>query len=97
MTDKHSGMPLHWQILIALLVAVVVGVILDPSSSLLGIPILSALTFVGTLFLNALKMLIVPLIMASIISGMMELQADTLGRLGFKTLHNYSTRVVNWI
>jgi len=90
MTDKQPGLPLHWQILIALAIAVMVGVTLEPTSSLLGITLLPALTFVGTLFLNALKMLIVPLIMASIISGMMELVPDALGRLGLKTLLYYS-------
>ena len=72
MSDKRSSLALHWQILIALAVAVLVGVTLEPSSSLFGLALLPALTFIGTLFLNALKMLIVPLIMASIISGMME-------------------------
>lgn len=47
--------------------------------------------FVGTLFLNALKMLIVPLIVASIISGVMHLGAERgVGRIGFKTLLYYT-------
>ena len=36
-------------------------------------------------------MLIVPLVMASIITGMMSLNADTLGRLGAKTVSYYAT------
>ncbi len=81
---------LHWQIFIALILAVVVGVLFDASTTFLGVSIYSVFTFVGTLFLNALKMLIVPLIMSSIIVGMMEIQPDTLGRLGYKTLIYYA-------
>ena len=81
---------LHWQILIALVLAVLVGALLDPATTLLGISLNSVFNFVGTLFLNALKMLIVPLIMSSIIVGMMEIQPDALGRLGYKTLIYYA-------
>lgn len=82
---------LHWQILIALGFAVLVGVSLTPSSSFFGVSLLAVLSFLGTLFLNALKMLIVPLITSSIIVGMMELRPDMLGRLGSKTLVYYMT------
>ncbi len=81
---------LHWQIFIALILAVLVGVLFDSTTTVFGVSIYSAFTFVGTLFLNALKMLIVPLIMSSIIVGMMEIQPDTLGRLGYKTLIYYA-------
>ena len=82
---------LHWQILVALTLAVISGLLVDQSFSLFGISFLSFLTFFATLFLNALKMLIVPLVMASIITGMMTLNGDTLGRLGAKTVIYYAT------
>jgi proton glutamate symport protein len=82
---------LHWQILIALLLAVFTGLFIDQTFSVFGLSYLSVLTFIGTLFLNALKMLIVPLVMASIISGMMTLSGETLGRLGTKTVLYYAT------
>ena len=81
--------PIHWQILLALLLAVVVGVIFDESTQVLGVSLLSITSYLGSLFLNALKMLIVPLIVSSIIAGMMGLDADMLGRLGGKTLLYY--------
>ena len=84
-------MALHWQILIALALAVASGLLLDQTYSLFGISFLSVLTFFATLFLNALKMLIVPLVMASIITGMMSLNGDTIGRLGTKTVIYYAT------
>ncbi|MCG6937966.1 MAG: dicarboxylate/amino acid:cation symporter [Gammaproteobacteria bacterium] len=89
MSIKHIA--LHWQILIALCFAVVTGLVLDRSVSIFGVTFLSVLVFIGTLFLNALKMLIVPLVMASIITGMMGLGGDTLGRLGAKTVLYYAT------
>ena len=46
----------------------------------------------GTLFLNALKMVIVPLILSSIISGVTNIgNAENLGRLGLKTMGYYLT------
>ena len=82
---------LHWQILISLGLAILSGLVVDQTFSLFGLSFLSVLTFFGTLFLNALKMLIVPLVMASIITGMMGLNSETLGRLGTKTLLYYAT------
>jgi len=86
-----NKLALHWQILIALFLAVISGLLLDQSSSIFGLSFLSIFVFFGTLFLNALKMLIVPLVMASIITGMMSLQGDALGRLGTKTIIYYAS------
>lgn len=80
---------LHWQIAIAIGLAVLLGSATSADSSLLGISILGSYDFVGTLFLNALKMLIVPLVMSSIISGMAGLGGSGLERLGGKTLLFY--------
>ncbi|MEJ2507647.1 MAG: cation:dicarboxylase symporter family transporter, partial [Ignavibacteriaceae bacterium] len=52
---------LHWQILIALVIAIIYGLLLPAESKYI--------TWMGELFLRALKMLIVPLILTSIISG----------------------------
>ncbi len=83
---------LHWQILIALVVAVVAGRLSGTDGSLLGVSLYAAYTFVGALFMNALKMIIVPLIMASIITGVSGMGgASGLGRLGGKTLLYYMT------
>ncbi len=81
--------PLYAQILLALVFAVIVGLIFEPSTEIFGISLLSVTSYLGALFLNALKMLIVPLIVSSIIVGMMDLDADMLGRLGSKTLLYY--------
>lgn len=82
---------LHWQILIALCFAVLAGLIFDQSSNIYGVTLFSIFDFFGILFLNALKMLIVPLVLSSIICGMMGLGGDSLGRLGSKTVLYYAT------
>lgn len=81
---------LHWQILLAIALATLVGLLLDKDTSIFGVPIAEIFKFTGTIFLNALKMIIVPLILASIICGMASLgTGDNLGRLGGKTLGFY--------
>ena len=90
---------LHWQILIAIILAAIVGYIVnqagagDPSApSIFGISFVSIFNYVGTLFLNALKMIIVPLIMSSIIIGMAGIgSGGDLGTLGGRTLLFYAT------
>jgi proton glutamate symport protein len=47
--------------------------------------------FLGTLFLNALKMVVVPLVFTSVICGVAQISADQdFGRLGLKTVLFYS-------
>lgn len=82
---------LHWQILIALLLAVIAGHFLGQDTAVFGVTFYSMFVFIGELFLNALKMIIVPLITASIITGMAGAgQSDAFGRLGIKTLLYYA-------
>jgi len=81
---------LHWQILIALALAVVAGLLTGTEAALFGVTFYSMFDFVGTLFLNALKMLIVPLIVSSIIVGIAGIGgSQNLGKLGGKTLLYY--------
>ncbi|MDX2464205.1 MAG: dicarboxylate/amino acid:cation symporter [Porticoccus sp.] len=81
---------LHWQMLIAIVAAVLVGLWSGTDSAVLGVSLYDIFGFIGTLFLNALKMIIVPLVMSSIIVGMAGLgDSDNLGRLSTKTLSFY--------
>jgi len=75
----------HWQIAIALALAVVAGIASGPDGA--AVP---AFDFVGTLFLNALKMLVVPLIAAAIINGLSSVRGTALGRMGLLTLGYYA-------
>jgi len=91
MANSIRKLQLHWQIFIALALAVIAGSITGEELGLSGVTFYQLYDFFGTLFLNALKMLIVPLIASSIIVGMMNIgSGETLGRLGGKTLTYYA-------
>jgi Na+/H+-dicarboxylate symporter len=73
---------LHYQILIALLVAIAIGY-LFPNQ-------VHYFSWIGDLFLRALRMVIVPLIFTSIVSGVISMgSSGQLGRLGLKTFGYY--------
>lgn len=81
---------LHYQILIALGAAVLLGALFDESSSVFGVPLVSVLGFIGDFFLRALKMLVVPLIVSSVITGVASVgDHEGMGRLGLKTATYY--------
>lgn len=82
---------LHWQILIALLLGVGAGLLwpLDRSPAA-GLQPADAFEFVGQLFLRGLRMVIVPLVAASIITGVAGVGSGRgLGRLFGRTFGLY--------
>jgi len=75
---------LHWQILIALVLGVLFGVTFPD--------LIKYVEWMGTLFLRALRMIIVPLIFSSIVSGVTGLgSGENLGRMTMKTIGYYLT------
>ena len=64
-----TRLKLHWQMLIAILAAIGVGLLVGKEAAVFGVTFYDLFDFVGTLFLNALKMIIVPLVMSSIMSN----------------------------
>lgn len=81
-----TKLELHWQILIALGLAGLLGALFDQESRVMGIELTQILGFVGEIFLRGLKMLVVPLVMASIISGVASVgETRGVGRLGLRT------------
>jgi len=83
---------LHWQILAAMILAVIAGWVTGTDASIFGITFYAIYDFFGTLFLNALKMIVVPLVISSIIVGIAGAsQSEAFGRLGLKTLTYYLT------
>jgi Na+/H+-dicarboxylate symporter len=86
---ETNGLALHWKILIALVLGVIAG-FFSSDATVMGTPLVSVYEFGGQLFLNALKMLIVPLIASSIAIGVAGLgNTDSLGSMGFKTMLFY--------
>ena len=87
---KLLRLKLHTQIFLALVLAVVAGLLTDPDTRLLGVSLFAAYDFIGSMFLNALRMLIVPIITSSIITGIAGIgSSEALGRLGGKTFAYY--------
>lgn len=83
-------MKLHWQILIAIGLGVLIGIVLEPDSAVGSMMFYEVFDFIGTLFLNALKMIVIPLIFSSIICGVYGLgSGEDLSRLGARTLVFY--------
>jgi len=90
---------LHWQILIAIGLAFVAGFwmfgVKEATGSqpgIFGVEFITMMDYIGELFLNALKMIIVPLITSSIIVGVAGIgSGGNLGALGGKTLLFYAT------
>ena len=81
---------LHWQILIALILAIIAGLVTEEDAGIGDLTFYSIYAFIGTLFLNALKMLIVPLVASSIIMGVASVGGHQgLGRIGGKTILYY--------
>jgi proton glutamate symport protein len=77
-------------ILIAMVLGAITGKLAGSDGLIGGINLLPLFDTVGTMFINLLKMLIVPLILASVITGVASLgTGPDLGRLGGKTLSFY--------
>lgn len=70
-----------------MILALIAGSLSGKQAGVLGVSFYSVYGFIGDLFLNALKMLIVPLIVSSLITGMTSIgSAGAFGRIGAKTL-----------
>lgn len=78
------------QVLIAIALALLVGGFSSPDSQVIGIPYIQLFGFLGQLFLNALTLLVVPLVGSSIVNGISQMGKDSsFGRLGAKTFFFY--------
>jgi len=93
---------------IILLILIIIGALSGVAYGWFAGENASNIAWVGTLFLNALKMTIIPLIIASIVSGIASLgDIRQLGRIGTATIIYYTSTtaiavlvglvVVNWI
>jgi Na+/H+-dicarboxylate symporter len=73
---------LHWQILIAFILAIVFGILFKDQ--------VKYVSWLGDIFLRMLKMIVIPLILSSIISGIANIGGEgNFGKLGLKTLAYY--------
>lgn len=73
---------LHWQILIAFILAIIFGIFLKDQ--------VIYVSWMGDIFLRMLKMIVIPLVLSSIISGIANIGGDgNFGKLGLKTIGYY--------
>ena len=78
---------IHTQILIAIVAGIVLGLVMPDLAG--------RIEFIGTLFIKLLKMIIVPLIIASMVSGVVSVgNFKRLGRIGGKTFIYYMATTV---
>ena len=86
------NLKLHWQILIALVLAVLAGIFAGKTAGLFGVTFYEIFSFFGALFMNALKMIIIPLIFSSIVVGVAGMGGgEGLARMGGRTILYYAT------
>jgi proton glutamate symport protein len=79
----HLKLKVHTQILIAIVLGVVVGILLGEKAAHIKI--------VGDLFIRLLKAIIIPLILASMVAGIVSLgDVRKLGRIGLRTFIYYT-------
>jgi len=76
---------LHWQIFISMVIGLIIGSIIDSDSAFYSIS-----TTLGVIFIKLLKMITIPLIFTSILTGITSISDfNQLGRIGFKTISYY--------
>ncbi|MCX6254545.1 MAG: dicarboxylate/amino acid:cation symporter [Bacteroidia bacterium] len=82
MTKSKFSIPLHYQIIITLIAGGFFGYFFSDATTYTN--------WIGVIFLRALNMIIIPLILCSITTGVASVgNADNLGRLGLKTMSYY--------
>lgn len=75
------------QVFIAIILAILAGWMTGPDEELFGVPYLQYYSLIGQLFLNALTLVVVPLVCASIVTGAARMGTEhSFGSLGTKTL-----------
>jgi len=94
---RINQLKLHWQILIAMIAGILAGMIFKQiySDNPQGI-VYEIIINLGTIFIRLLRMVIVPLVFTSIVTGVAGVgSGKSIGRLGGKTLLYYlSTSII---
>lgn len=87
MTMKTQKISLAWQILIALILGIALGAVLHEQQESRQWLISNILSPAGDIFIRLIKMIVVPIVIATLIVGIAGVgDAKKLGRIGFKTI-----------
>jgi len=77
---------IFWKVCGAIALAVVAGLLTGPETQILGVEVIRIYSLLGQLFLNALTLVVVPLVVSSIITGTAKMGSErSFGGLGFRT------------
>ena len=86
----HKSAKRPWKVFIAIILAMLLGTWAGQTGALFGITLYSVMDLFGTIFLNALTLVVVPLVSSSIITGVARMGNEgSFGRLGGKTFLFY--------
>lgn len=89
MTDKKKKMALHWKILLGMVAGVLVGILMTNFDGGKGL-VQDWIKPFGTIFISCLKLIAVPLILASLIKGVSDLKdISKLSLMGGRTIGIY--------
>lgn len=78
------------KVFVAIILAILAGWITGPTTEIFGVSFLKIYTLIGQLFLNALTLVVVPLVVSSIITGTAKMGSEhSFGKLGIKTFGFY--------
>lgn len=85
---KKSKSP--WKVLVAIVLGIIAGTVTGTTANFFEITYYSIYDFFGKIFINALMLIVVPLVSSSIITGIARIgNESTFGRLGLKIFGFY--------
>ncbi|MBM3207631.1 MAG: dicarboxylate/amino acid:cation symporter [Chlamydiae bacterium] len=88
MSKKKKKSP--WAVLIAIVLAFIIGNLTGTTTGLFGITFYSIYDLVGKLFIQSLTLIVVPLVVSSIVTGMARIGGDaSFKRIGVKIIGFY--------
>lgn len=88
MTQKKRKRP--WGVFLAILIGAIFGTWVGTETGLFGITFYAVVDVIGTIFLNALTLVVIPLVSSSIITGISRIGNEgAFGRLGGKMFFFY--------
>lgn len=88
MTKRKHKRP--WGVFIAIILAVIFGTWVGEKASIFGVTFYAIVDTLGTIFINALTLVVVPLVSSSIITGISRIGGEkAMGRLGGKMFTFY--------
>ena len=86
----HKKQKKPWSVILAILLAIIFGSLVGKDQTVFGVSFYTIFETFGTIFLNALTLVVVPLVSSSIISGIAKVGSEkNFGRLGLKMFAFY--------